>query len=206
MPFTADTAMLPHPPDHGSEPLDPQHPPVRYEEVDPCTADHRDYLLLQSRVSLMATSQMSDRKANLMLTLSAVMPQFALSEAADHTYDRPLAQYRVLAAGALVTILLCALSTMPKLPSKLQGLREDHPLPTGFNLLHFGHFVPLPLADFKRRMKQVLSSPPRTHDALMDERHAHGRFIALPQEAPLRMACFTFPITWLVAAGLNAMA
>jgi hypothetical protein len=35
-----------------------------YEDVDPYTADHRDYLLIQTRVNLMAVSQMSDLKAN----------------------------------------------------------------------------------------------------------------------------------------------
>ena len=69
-----------YPPETGtSQPADPSKPAPRvYEDVDPYTADHRDYLLNQSRVNLMAISQMSDLKANLMLTLSAVMLQFAL--------------------------------------------------------------------------------------------------------------------------------
>ena len=198
--------MLPPRPDPEIQPLDAQHPPVRYEDVDPYTADHRDYLLLQSRVNLMATSQMSDLKANLMLTLSAVMLQVALTKVADHSYQGPTAQYWVLAAGALTTILLCAYSTMPKLPGKIRELRADEPLPKGFNLLHFGSFVQLPLSDFKRRMHTVLSSPPRTHDALMDELHAHGKFIATHKYAPLRLAYFTFLLTWVAAAILYSLA
>jgi len=154
----------------------------------------------------MATSQMSDLKANLMLTLSAVMLQFSLTKVADHTYAGPTAQFWVLAAGALATILLCAYSTMPKMPRKVLEIGADEPLPKGFNPLHFGSFVQLSLPDFKRRMSQVPSSPPRTHDALLDELHAHGHYIARHKYAPLRLAYFTFLITWVVAAGLYTIA
>lgn len=185
---------------------DPQLPPVRYEDVDPYTADHRDYLLIQSRVNLMAISQMNDLKANLMLTLSAVMLQFSLSKVSDHALDGPKAHYWVIVVGALITILLCAYATLPKGKLLRGTIKENGPLPKGFNLLFFTSYIQLSLPDYKARMHQVLSSPPRSHDAILEELHTHGRFIAQQKYVPLRLAYFTFLLTWLVGAVLYAMA
>jgi len=184
----------------------PKLPPVRYEDVDPYTADHRDYLLIQSRVNLMAISQMSDLKANLMLTLSAVLLQFALSKVSDHALTGPKAHYWVMVIGALTTILLCAYATLPKAPSMKQRIKENGPLPPGFNLLFFTSFITLTPEEYKQRMHTVLSSPPRTHDAILDELHSHGRYIAHSKYRPLRLAYIVFLLTWVIGAVLYAMA
>jgi hypothetical protein len=180
--------------------------PEQYEDVDPYTADHRDYLLNQSRVNLMAVSQMSDLKANLMLTLSAVLLQFALVKVSDHSYDGPRAHYWVMVVGALLTILLSAYSTLPKAPVRQRMLAEDSTLPKGFTLLFFTSYIRLSLPDYKRRMSQLLSSPPRTHEAILEELHAHGNYIAKRKYVPLRMAYITFLFTWVVGAVMYALA
>jgi hypothetical protein len=51
-------------------------------------------------------------------------------------------------------------------------------------------------------MHRVMSSPPRSHDAILEEIHAHGRFISRRKYLPLRLAYLTFLITWIVGAGL----
>ncbi|MBK7944983.1 MAG: hypothetical protein IPJ85_06605 [Flavobacteriales bacterium] len=154
----------------------------------------------------MAISQMSDLKANLMLTLSAVLLQFALSKVSDHTLEGPKAHYWVMVIGALVTILLCAYATLPKGKLLRNTIKENGPLPKGFNLLFFTSYIQLSLPVFKARMHQVLSSPPRSHDAILEELHTHGRFIAQQKYVPLRLAYFSFLLTWLAGAMLYAMA
>lgn len=178
--------------------------PLKYEDVDPYTADHRDYLLQQSRVNLLAISQMSDLKANLMLTLSAVMLQFALVKVSDHTYEGTTIHYWVMMIGALITILLCAYSTLPKASFRIDRIPEGSSLPNGFPLLFFTSYIRLTVADFKRHMHVVLSSPPRSHDAILEELHKHGDYIARKKYLPLRLAYITFLLTWLVGAVLYA--
>lgn len=185
------------------EPVLPDsHAPVRYEDVDPYTADHRDYLLIQSRVNLMAISQLSDLKANLMLTLSAVMLQFSLVKVSDHTLQGPVAHYWVIAIGALSTIILSAGSTVPKTPLFFKERPDTGSTRAPYNILHFSTFIQLSVPEFKRHMRQVMSSPPRTHDAILEELHAHGRFISRRKYLPLRLAYLTFLLTWFVGAAL----
>lgn len=177
-----------------------------YEDVDPYTADHRDYLLNQSRVNLMAISQMSDLKANLMLTLSAVLLQFALVKVSDHSLTGPKSHYWVMVVGALITILLSAYSTLPKAPLRSRQLKDDEPAPKGFTLLFFTSFIRLSLPEYKRRMSVLLSSPPRSHEAILEELYAHGKYIARKKYLPLRLAYMTFLLTWLAGAIMYSLA
>jgi hypothetical protein len=171
-----------------------------YEDVDPYTADHRDLLLSQSRMNLMAISQMSDLKANLILTLSAVMLQFALAKVSDPAMASPRAPYWVIAAGALITILFSAYSTLPKAPFRFRERADTGSPDLPGNILFFSTFIPLSLAEYKRHMEFVLRTPPHTHEAILEELHAHGRYIARKKYLPLRMAYISFLLTWVVGA------
>ena len=180
-------------------------PPViseAYEDVDPYSADHRDYLLIQTRVNLMAVSQMSDLKANLMLTLSAVMLQFALMKVSDPTIAGAVAQYWVITLGALSTIILSAWSTVPKTPLFFRERPDDGSMHTPPNILHFSNIIELGLPAYKRHMKQVMRSPRHTHEAILEEIHAHGRYIARRKYLPLRLAYISFLLTWIISASL----
>ncbi|MCB0792087.1 MAG: hypothetical protein H6595_02125 [Flavobacteriales bacterium] len=181
-----------------------EHHIVEYTDVDPYSADHRDYVLLQSRVNLMNTSQMSDLKANLMLTLSAVMLQFALGKIGTPESSGHRAPLWVVAVGALLTIIFSAWSTLPRIRYKRPNMPEGDRLPPGSNLLFFGNFIGLSLLEYKRWMARMLSSPPRTHDAILEELHAHGRFIVMHKFLPLRLAYLSFLLTLAVSALLYA--
>lgn len=188
------------------DPVQPQQAaPVRYEDVDPYVADHRDQLLMQTRWNLMTASQMSDLKANLMLTLSAVMLQFALAKVAE-PQQQQVAHYWAIVLGALATILFSAWSTIPKSPLLLKERPDTGSNKVPFNLLHFTNFIELSLPEFKRHMNHVMSTPPRTHDAILEELHAHGRFISRRKYLPLRLAYLSFLLTWLMVAIIYLLA
>lgn len=184
------------------EPVAPSEAPTpaRYEDVDPYVADHRDQLLMQTRWNLMTASQMSDLKANLMLTLSAVMLQFALVKVSDSAQHGHAAHYWAIVVGALTTILFSAWSTIPKSPLLMKERKDSGSATPPFNLLHFTTFIELGLPEFKRHMNHVMSTPPRTHDAILEELHTHGRYISRRKYLPLRLAYFSFLLTWLLAA------
>ncbi|MEZ4758028.1 MAG: DUF5706 domain-containing protein [Flavobacteriales bacterium] len=173
---------------------------VRYEDVDPYVADHRDQLLMQTRWNLMTASQMSDLKANLMLTLSAVMLQFALVKVSESAQQEQVAHYWAIVLGALTTIILSAWSTIPKSPLLMKERPDSGSDKVPFNLLHFTNFIELSLPEFKRHMNHVMSTPPRTHEAILEELHAHGRFISRRKYLPLRLAYLSFLLTWLMVA------
>jgi len=177
----------------------------QYDDVDPYTADHRDIMLQQSRVNLMAISQMSDLKANLILTLSAVILQFALLKASNHDLTGPKIHFWVLAIGSLITIFFSAYSTLPKSPVRFREKPDRGSNVVPNNILHFTTFIPLTLVEFKRHMTTVLRSPPHTHEAIIEELHAHGRFISRRKYLPLRLAYMSFLITLIVGATLYVL-
>lgn len=177
---------------------------LQYDDVDPYTADHRDILLQQSRVNLMAISQMSDLKANLILTLSAVLLQFALVKISDHNFQGPKLHFWVIAIGSLITIIFCAYSTLPKSSLRFKEKPDDGSNVVPKNILFFSTFIPLTLAEYQRHMSTVLHSPPYTHQAIIEELHSHGRYISRRKYLPLRLAYISFLLTLVVGAALYA--
>jgi hypothetical protein len=148
---------------------------------------------------------MSDLKANLILTLSAVMLQFALMKVSNHEFVGAKAPYWVIAIGSLVTILFSAYSTLPKSPLRFKERPDTGSATVPKNLLFFTNFIPLTVEEYKRHMATVLRSPPHTHDAILEELHAHGRFISRRKYLPLRLAYFSFLLTWLIGATMYLM-
>jgi hypothetical protein len=51
-------------------------------------------------------------------------------------------------------------------------------------------------------MKQVMRSPRHTHEAILEEIHTHGRYIARRKYLPLRLAYISFLLTWIISASL----
>ncbi len=174
----------------------------QYDDVDPYTADHRDVALSQSRMNLMAVSQMSDLKANLILTLSAVLLQFALVKVSDHDLTGPKTHFWVITVGSLITILFSAYSTLPKSPMRFRERPDRGATNVPNNILFFTTFIPMTLTEYKRHMNTVLRSPPHTHEAILEELHAHGRYISRRKYLPLRLAYMSFLLTWIIGAAM----
>lgn len=190
------------PPEEKQEEAPLEAPKVvqQYDDVDPYVADHRDMVLSQSRMNLMAISQMSDLKANLILTLSAVLLQFALVRIADHDLPGPKIHFWVITIGSMITILLSTYSTLPKAPLFFKEKKDEGSTKVPNNILFFTSFIPLTLAEYKRHMTSILRSPPHTHQAIMEELHAHGRYISRKKYVPLRLAYVSFLLTWILGA------
>ena len=109
---------------------------------------HIDQMLRQTRIHHVQLSGMADIKANILLSVSAVMLTFCLPY-----LTQPIVQW-----PALVVITFCGftalasiLSLIPKMP---KGIRRDksHPM---FNLLFFGSFADLDYDEFKGEMEIV---------------------------------------------------
>ncbi|MEO6035259.1 MAG: Pycsar system effector family protein [Verrucomicrobiota bacterium] len=150
---------------------------------------HLDQMLRQTRAHHVQLSSMADMKANMLLTMSAVVITLSAPRVAGPNFQWPFA---VLIVFCLLTVGLAAYAVMPKLP--LASSRE--PLPAidnpHFNLLFFGDFIRLDYPTFEASMEKMMNDPSRTYEAQVREVYVLGLFLAAKKYRFLRLAYISF--------------
>ncbi|MAT97422.1 MAG: hypothetical protein CL608_09795 [Anaerolineaceae bacterium] len=94
---------------------------------------HLDHLLRQTRMHHVQLSSMADVKANIMLTLAAVVTTFSIGYLDDQTLRWPVV---VLILFCVATVLFAAYAVMPKLDFDYQPEIKN---PDCYNLLIQSH-------------------------------------------------------------------
>lgn len=150
---------------------------------------HLDHLLRQTRLHHVQLSSMADVKANILLTMSAVVISLSLPHLLEPDFKWPLL---LLNAFCVVTIGLAAYAVMPKLPLFPQvrpklDLRSPH-----FNLLFFGDFTCLDYPQYESAMQEMMSEPSRVYEAQVRELYLLGKFLASQKYWFLRLAYLSF--------------
>jgi hypothetical protein len=149
---------------------------------------HLDHLLRQTRMNHLQLSSMADLKANMLLTMASVIASLTVPHLVKEQLKWPAL---ILLGFCLMTIILAALSVIPRLPSTRNGDRPD-PKSSGFNLLFFGDFAHLSYEEFEREIEDVLNDPNRTYEVQVRDVYLLGKFLAEKKYRLLRLAYLAF--------------
>jgi hypothetical protein len=148
-----------------------------------------DHLLRQTRMHHVQLSAMADMKANMLLTLSAVVITLCAPHVFKPDFNWP---FLVLIAFCLATVVLAAYAVMPKLPLS----RKHRPPPNvrnpSFNLLFFGDFTGLDYPEFEAAMEEMMNDASRAYEAQVREIYLLGTFLAVKKYRFLRLAYLAF--------------
>lgn len=159
---------------------------------------HFDQLLRQTRAHHVQLSAMADAKANMLLTVAAVVSTLAVSY-----LQRP--PFRLAAAVLIVfstmTVVLAVYAAMPKLSLPLRRGRGRAPERGDFNLLFFGDFLHLTQEEFERAWEEVLADPARAYQVQVREVYVMGRYLARKKYRYVRLAYFSF-LTGILASSV----
>ena len=155
---------------------------------------HLDHLLRQTRVHHMQLSSMADVKANIMLTLAAVVTTFSIGYLSDPILRWPVV---VLILFCIVTVFFAAYAVMPKLDFDFQPEAKN----LDCNILFFGNYMNLDYETFRGIMEGIMQSPENTYEAQIREVYELGVYLGYKKYRYVRLAYLTF-IAGLVSGGL----
>jgi len=155
---------------------------------------HLDHLLRQTRMHHVQLSSMADVKANIMLTLAAVVTTFSIGYLSDPILRWPVV---VLILFCLVTVFFAAYAVMPKLDFDFQ----PEPKNPDCNILFFGNFMNLDYEAFRGIMEEIMRLPENTYEAQIREVYELGVYLGYKKYRFVRLAYLTF-IGGLVSSGL----
>ena len=150
---------------------------------------HLDHLLRQTRMHHVQLSSMADMKANMLLTMSAVVITLCAPHVFSPEFKWP---FLILIVSSLVTVGLATYAVMPKLPFSSKSPRPADIDDPKFNMLFFGDFTRLEYAEFESAMEEILNDPSRAYEAQVRELYTLGTFLARKKDRFLRLAYLTF--------------
>ena len=156
---------------------------------------HLDHMLRQTRMHHVQLSAMADVKANIMLTLAAVVTTFSIGYLDDPTLRWPVV---VLILFCVATVFFAAYAVMPKLDFDFQPETKN----PDCNILFFGNFMNLDYEAFREIMAEVMQSPENTYEAQIREVYELGAYLGHQKYRYVRLAYLTF-ICGLVSSGLT---
>jgi len=156
---------------------------------------HLDQMMRQTRAHHVQLSIMADTKANMLLSVSAIVIPLTIGFVND---DSPPLKYAsiTLVIFSVITAALAAYAAMPKI---LRGKPTD-PGSQMFNPLFFGDFIHLSYDQFLQRLEEVMVDPARTHEAQAREIYTLGLYLAKRKYKFLRLGYLSF-ITGVVCSG-----
>lgn len=154
---------------------------------------HLDHLLRQTRMHHVQLSSMADVKANIMLSLAALLTTFSIGYLSDPVLRWPVV---VLIFFCVTTVFFAAYAVMPKLNF---DFRPDVKNPD-CNILFFGNFMNLDYEDFNQIMDEMMHSADKVYEAQVREVYELGVYLGHQKYRYVRLAYLSF-ITGLVSSG-----
>ena len=132
---------------------------------------------------------MADMKANMLLTMSAVVITLSAPHVFKPNFQWP---FLILIVFCLITVGLAAYAVMPKLPFAFKNQLPSPVENPQFKLLFFGDFICLDYPTFEAEMEKMMNDPSRTYEAQVREVYVLGTFLATQKYRFLRLAYFSF--------------
>ena len=153
------------------------------------SAAHLDQMIRQTRSHHVSLSLMADNKANMMLTISALLVPLSIR----FLYDpRTHLAAMTMVAFSLLTVLLAAYAAMPKMPVQKNHFDKTDLMAPSFNILFFGSFTQMTFAEFEHTMEHVMSDHNKSYQVQLKEIYEIGKYLSQKKFRYVRYSYFSF--------------
>jgi Family of unknown function (DUF5706) len=146
-----------------------------------------------------ALSQLADQKAGMLISINGIIISVIIAFLAPRlgTWSWALTPALVLVGGSVVSLAFAVISARPRVdrtPVTVDQVRNNEG-----NLLFFGHFMSMPLADFQAAIRALGKDRRLLHDSLTRQLYSMGEALVAKYRY-LRLAYTSF----LIGVGLAA--
>ena len=148
-------------------------------------AGYLDQMVRQTRAHHVQLSAMADAKANMMLTISAIVVPLSIRYLQDPEF---FAAASIMICFCVVTIILAAYAAMPKLKVKQKDSETDLLNSPSVNPLFFGAFVNMSYPEYQSAMEEFMSDHNKTYEVQLREVFIMGQYLARRKYRYVRLA------------------
>jgi hypothetical protein len=155
-----------------------------------------DHMLRQTRMNLVAFSQMADTKAHILLSLASVLLSLSLTRIGDPRFTLPIAG---LDFFLLITIFFALLTVIGKI--KVFNRTKHSTNDKDYSPLFFGNFGDIPYDEYARHFEEVMNDPNATYEIMVKDIYFAGTYLLQTKYKYIRLAYLYF-FTGLIVSTL----
>jgi hypothetical protein len=146
-----------------------------------------DHMLRQTRMNLVAFSQMADTKAHIILSIASVLLTLSLTRIADPAFTLSLAGLDLF---LLVTIFFALLTVIGKL--KVFDRKRHSVNDPDYSPLFFGDYGDIPYEEYARNFAEIMNDSDATYEVMVKDIYFAGTYLLRTKYRYIRFAYLCF--------------
>jgi hypothetical protein len=146
-----------------------------------------DHMLRQTRMNLVAFSQMADTKAHIILSIASVLLTLSLTRIADPAFTLSLAGLDLF---LLVTIFFALLTVIGKL--KVFDRKRHSVNDPDYSPLFFGEYGDIPYEEYARNFAEIMNDSDATYEVMVKDIYFAGTYLLRTKYRYIRFAYLCF--------------
>ena len=155
-----------------------------------------DHMLRQTRMNLVAFSQMADTKAHILLSLSSVLLSLSLTRIADSRISLAIAGLDVF---LLITIFFALLTVIGKV--KVFDRKKHSVRDADYSPLFFGNYGDVPYEEYAKDFERIMNDSDATYEIMVKDIYYAGKYLLQIKYRYIRLAYLYF-FTGLIVSTL----
>lgn len=146
-----------------------------------------DHMLRQTRMNLVAFSQMADTKANIILSLASVLLSLSLTRIADPRFTLSLAGLDLF---LLVTIFFALLTVIGKI--KVFDRKKHSVTDPDYSPLFFGDYGDISYDEYAQNFAEIMNDSDATYEVIVKDIYFAGTYLLQTKYKYIRLAYLYF--------------
>jgi hypothetical protein len=155
-----------------------------------------DHMLRQTRMNLVAFSQMADVKAHILLSLSSVILSLSLTRIADSRFSLAIAALDVFLLITIFFALLTVIGKVKVFDRKRHSVRD-----TDYSPLFFGNYGDVPYEEYAKDFERIMNDSDATYEIMVKDIYYAGKYLLQIKYRYIRLAYLYF-FTGLIVSTL----
>ena len=146
-----------------------------------------DHMLRQTRMNLVAFSQMADTKAHILLSLSSVLLSLSLTQISDSRFSFAIAGLDVF---LLITIFFALLTVIGKV--KVFNGKKHSIHDRDYSPLFFGNYGDVPYDEYAKHFEEIMNDSDATYEVMVKDVYYAGKYLLQTKYRYIRLAYLYF--------------
>ena len=146
-----------------------------------------DHMLRQTRMNLVAFSQMADTKAHILLSISSVLLSLSLTQITDPRFTLTITGLDMFLLITIFFALLTVIGKVKVFDRKRHSVRD-----ADYSPLFFGNYGDVPYDEYAKNFEEIMNDSDATYEIMVKDIYYAGKYLLQTKYRYIRLAYLYF--------------